>query len=253
MQRYFLNQQMPEHRSTEIVLKDDQYHHIVRVMRMKEKDQVVLVLPDHLAFKAEIIQVLEEEVHLKWIADETQSKELPVQVTIASGLPKGDKLEWIVQKGTELGANAFIPFKSEYAIVKWDQKKAAKKQERLSKIAQEASEQAHRTKVPEIKSVATFNEVLQQSAEYDFCLVAYEENAKNGEMQNFRSVMNRLKSGHKVLIVFGPEGGLSPSEISQLEERSFTVCSLGPRILRTETAPLYALSAISFATELNGF
>lgn len=252
MQRYFLTEQTPDYRSTEIVLYEDQYHHMIRVMRMKEKDQVILVLPDQTAFKAEINKILETGVHLRWVADEKQSKELPVQVTIASGLPKGDKLEWIVQKGTELGANAFLPFKSEYAVVKWDQKKATKKQERLSKIAQEAAEQAHRTKVPEVKAVATFNELLQQSEEYDFCLVAYEENAKNGEMQNFRSVLNRLEPEHTVLIVFGPEGGLSPMEINQLEERNFTVCSLGPRILRTETAPLYALSAISFATELKG-
>lgn len=252
MQRYFLTEQLSDYQTAEIIVQDEQYHHMIRVMRMKEKNQVILVLPDHKAFKAEIKEVLEDEVRLKWVADETQSKELPIRVTIASGLPKGDKLEWIVQKGTELGANAFLPFKSEYAIVKWDQKKAAKKQERLSKIAQEAAEQAHRTKVPDVKAVATFNELLQQSSEYDFCLVAYEENAKNGEMQNFHSVLSRLKPEHTVLIVFGPEGGLSPVEIDQLEKRNFTVCSLGPRILRTETAPLYALSAISFATELKG-
>ncbi|MFL2106403.1 16S rRNA (uracil(1498)-N(3))-methyltransferase [Desemzia sp. FAM 23991] len=252
MQRYFLTEQPSDYQTAEIIVQDEQYHHMIRVMRMKEKEQVILVLPDHKAFKAEIAQVLEDEVHLKWVADETQSKELPARITIASGLPKGDKLEWIVQKGTELGANAFLPFKSEYAIVKWDQKKAAKKQERLSKIAQEAAEQAHRTKVPEVKAVATFTELLQQSAEYDFCLVAYEENAKNGEMQNFRSTLSQLNPDDTVLIVFGPEGGLSPNEISQLEERNFTVCSLGPRILRTETAPLYALAAISFAMELKG-
>lgn len=224
---------------------------MIRVMRMKEKDQVLLVLPDETAFKAEITQVANDEVHLRWLSDETQQKELPVHVTIASGLPKGDKLDWIVQKGTELGAAAFLPFNSDFSIVKWDKKKAAKKQERLQKIAQEAAEQAHRTKIPELNLLVSFKELLQFSKDFDYCLVAYEENAKNGEMKQFRSVLSQLTPGDKVLLVFGPEGGLSPSEVEQLAENHFVVCSLGPRILRTETAPLYALSAISYATELN--
>lgn len=251
MQRYFLTETLEDYRSVDIVLEGEQYHHMIRVMRMEEEDEVILVLPDQSAFKAAITTVSKDEVHLKWTADEEQSKEMPVKVTIASGLPKGDKLEWIVQKGTELGAYAFLPFKSDFMIVKWDAKKAVKKQERLSKIAQEAAEQAHRTKVPEVRSIATFKELIQQSEAYDHCIVAYEENAKNGEMQNFRSILNQLQSGESVLIVFGPEGGLSPKEIKLLEERRFVVCSLGPRILRTETAPLYALSAISYVTELN--
>lgn len=251
MQRYFLAESLEDYRSEDIVLEGEQFHHMIRVMRMEEDDEVILVLPDQTAFKAAITAVSKDEVHLKWTADEDQSKELPVDVTIASGLPKGDKLEWIVQKGTELGAHAFLPFKSDFTIVKWDAKKAAKKQERLSKIAQEAAEQAHRTKVPEVHSIATFKELLQQSGTHDYCIVAYEENAKNGEMQNFRSVLNQLQPGQSVLIVFGPEGGLSPKEIQLLEEQRFVVCSLGPRILRTETAPLYALSVISYITELN--
>lgn len=251
MQRYFLTKQLADYQTEEIVLQGEQYHHISRVMRMKVGDQVILVLPDETSFKAVINTVENDTVYLKWISDETQQKELPVHVTIASGLPKGDKLEWIVQKGTELGAAAFLPFNSAYSIVKWDNKKAGKKQERLQKIAQEAAEQAHRTKVPEVQSLVAFKELIQQSQDFDYCLVAYEENAKNGEMKQFRSVLSQLKPQDKVLIAFGPEGGLSPSEVQQMQENRFIVCSLGPRILRTETAPLYALSAISYATELD--
>lgn len=250
MQRYFLTQQLEQYQTKPIVLRGEQHHHISRVMRMKEGDQVILVTPDKEAFKAEITAIKNDTVQLKWLSDEIQEKELPVSVSIASGLPKGDKLEWIVQKGTELGAAVFLPFNSEFSIVKWDSKKAKKKQERLQKIAQEAAEQAHRTSIPEVKTLAAFKELIEYSKEFNYCLVAYEENAKNGEMKNFRSVLSKLKPDDTVLIVFGPEGGLSPKEIEQLEANRFIVCSLGPRILRTETAPLYALSAISFETEL---
>lgn len=251
MQRYFLTDQPSDYQTETISLRGEQYHHMVRVMRMKEKAQVMLVLPDGTAFKAEISAIDEDSVHLQWVSDETQAKELPVHITIASGLPKGDKLEWIVQKGTELGAAAFLPFNSEYSIVKWNAKKAEKKQERLQKIAQEAAEQAHRTKIPEVQSLVSFKELVEYSREFDYCLVAYEENAKNGEMKQFRSIVSQLKPQDKVLVAFGPEGGLSPGEIELMETNGFVVCSLGPRILRTETAPLYALSAISFALELN--
>ncbi|MGY3777698.1 16S rRNA (uracil(1498)-N(3))-methyltransferase [Isobaculum melis] len=251
MQRYFLEKELAENQLQEIVITGEQHHHMNRVMRMKEATQVYLVFPSGRSIIAEIITINQEQVSLKWIADEVAEKELPIQVTIASGLPKQDKLEFVVQKITELGAAAFIPFQGHFSITKWDHKKATKKIERLQKIALEAAEQSHRRKVPTIYPLATsIEEIAQQAADYDYCLVAYEESAKENEQAVFAKVLQQVKPGEKILVVFGPEGGLAPKEIEQLETAGFLLCGLGPRILRTETAPLYVLSAISYVTEL---
>lgn len=250
MQRYFLDYLYPEYREKKIKITGDQYHHMSRVMRMKINNQVFIVLPDQTAFIAAITDINEDHLLLKWVKDEETEKELPVFVTIASGLPKGDKLEWIVKKGTELGAKAFIPFSSDFSIAKWSEKKRSKKVERLKKIAQEAAEQSHRTVIPEVNYSASIEQVIRESKKYDACLVAYEEDAKEGERKQFPLILKSLKPGDSLLVLFGPEGGLSTKEIAVLLENKFVPCALGPRILRTETAPLYVLSAVSYEFEL---
>ncbi|PLS34570.1 16S rRNA (uracil(1498)-N(3))-methyltransferase [Carnobacterium maltaromaticum] len=251
MQRYFLKEMIDDYQNQLISIEGDQYHHMIRVMRMKVEDKVFLVLPNSQAFIAEIQTIENDYLNLKWIADEHQNKELPVEVTIVSGLPKGDKLELIVQKGTELGASHFIPFAAKFSITKWDEKKGLKKIQRLEKIALEAAEQAQRHVVPTIEAVHSLSQLIEMSQRYDRLLVAYEESAKVGEDQNFAKVLKNLETGEKVLVVFGPEGGLSEKEISSLTDAGFICCALGPRILRTETAPLYVLSALSYQLELN--
>ena len=123
MQRYFID--LP-YTGGSYELAGEVFHHIVRVMRMEPGEKVYLVFPDQTAIIAEITEVKSETVVLTEVAKEEQAKELPVFVTIASGYPKGDKLEWIVQKGTELGAAAFIGFPARASVVKWDAKKLAK-------------------------------------------------------------------------------------------------------------------------------
>jgi 16S rRNA (uracil1498-N3)-methyltransferase len=166
-------------------------------------------------------------------------------------LPKGDKLEWIIQKGTELGASSFIPFNAARSIVKLEQKKIGKKLDRWQKIAKEASEQSYRNKVPTVIEPCQFNELLKIANDYDVKIVAYEESAKQGEKKNLAKAFDELTDGSSLLAVFGPEGGLTEQEVSKLEELGFLVCSFGPRILRTETAPLYLLSAVSYYFELS--
>lgn len=252
MQRYFISEERTStYRTTDIILFGEQYHHITRVMRMEIGNRVYLVFPDQQAIVAKIVKIESDFVALTWVSDEESKKELPIEVSIASGLPKGDKLDYIIQKGTELGASFFIPFQANYSITKWDKKKSEKKIARLNKIAQEAAEQSHRTRIPKISPVLSFKELLNLAPSYDACLVAYEESAKEGEALNFAKTLDKLQPNDKVLVVFGPEGGLSQNEIDSLAIVGMTVCSLGPRILRTETAPLYVLAAISYHFELN--
>ena len=249
MQRYFVNKEQINENTISIV--GDDVHHITRVLRMTEGDEILCSCQDtKKTAHCKIDEISNEQIiaHVvKWVE---ANSELPVRVTIASGLPKGDKLEWIIQKGTELGAESFIPFNAARSIVKWDEKKGGKKVERWSKIAKEAAEQSHRVTIPTIHAPFSFKQLCEVSTQYDKKIVAYEEAAKRGEKSAFARVLKEMKANESVLIVFGPEGGLSEKEVDTLLDIGFVSCSFGPRILRTETAPLYGLAAISYHFEL---
>ncbi|PLT34650.1 16S rRNA (uracil(1498)-N(3))-methyltransferase [Bacillus sp. V5-8f] len=248
MQRYFLHED--DFQGNTFRISGEDYHHITRVMRMESGDRLICVKQEGQAALCEITEIANDTVAGTVIEWKNENNELPVKVAIASGLPKGDKLEYIVQKGTELGAHEFIPFIAARSIVKWDPKKAIKKTERLEKIAKEAAEQSHRTIIPEVFHPKTLADLVSCGQEFDFKLIAFEEEAKRGETGALASVLREIKPGQSLLFVFGPEGGLDQSEIDKLIEAGFLACGLGPRILRTETAPLYALSAVSYQLEL---
>ncbi|EOL46599.1 16S rRNA (uracil(1498)-N(3))-methyltransferase [Enterococcus caccae] len=248
MQRYFLAE--PYEAKDHYRITGENYHHIVRVMRMEPGQQVFLAFRDRLAIIAEITDITEEAVVLKEISKELVEKELPVNVTIACGYPKADKFEWVVQKGTELGSHKFVGFPAKASVVKWDHKKLAKKTERLKKIATEAAEQSHRQFAPDILLLEKEQDVIDIFSSYDKVLIAYEESAKIGERSRFATTLSEMVGGESILFIFGPEGGFSPAEITEFQEHGGIVCGLGPRILRAETAPLYVLSAISYHFEL---
>jgi 16S rRNA (uracil1498-N3)-methyltransferase len=247
MQRYFVQHQANDN---QFLIDEEDRHHIVKVMRMQIDDQIICVDPNGKQAVCELSEITNSSVVadvVQWIDD---SPELPISITIASGLPKGDKLEWIIQKGTELGAQQFLPFSAARSVVKWDEKKAAKKIDRWQKIAKEAAEQSHRTILPTIINPMSFKELLKLSGDFDYKLAAYEEESRQGETSVLSTTLKEIKSGETLLIVFGPEGGLAEEEVQQLKEYGFGLCGLGPRILRTETAPLYSLAAISYHFEL---
>ncbi|MEH7414078.1 16S rRNA (uracil(1498)-N(3))-methyltransferase [Neobacillus drentensis] len=247
MQRYFVQQQANH---DHFIIDEEDRHHIVKVMRMEINDRIICVDPEGKQAVCRLSEITNSSVVadvVQWI---DESSELPISITIASGLPKGDKLEWIIQKGTELGAQQFLPFSAARSVVKWDEKKAAKKIDRWQKIAKEAAEQSHRTILPTIINPLSFKELLIKSNDFDYKLAAYEEESRQGETSVLSSTLKKMKNGETLLIVFGPEGGLAEEEVQQLKDFGFGLCGLGPRILRTETAPLYSLAAISYHFEL---
>ncbi|MDN4607063.1 16S rRNA (uracil(1498)-N(3))-methyltransferase [Sporosarcina highlanderae] len=246
MQRYFLDSPFGIDGTAKIQGGDGK--HIVKVMRMDVGNRIIAVTNGE-AFVSEIIDLLSDGVVISRKEGPLTSNEMPVEVTIACGLPKGDKLDLIVQKGTELGMRAIIPFEAERSIVKWDSKKGDKKVERLSKIAKEAAEQCHRTFIPEVQAPLSFKQLLLESKNYDIRLFADEEDAKSVEPNRIADRLKNVYHKQTVLVVFGPEGGLSRKEADALVTAKFLSVSLGPRILRTETAPLYLLSAMSYEFE----
>lgn len=247
MQRYFV----PYRASSETFqITGEDFRHIVKVMRMKEADEIICVTEDHKSARCKITNISNEAVTVEVVQWVEESAELPVHVSIVSGLPKGDKLDLIIQKGTELGATTFIPFIAARSIVKWDEKKGDKKISRWQKIAKEAAEQSHRNVIPTVEQPIDLSSLLKISEQYDVKLIAYEEESRQGEKQNLVKCLQSLGKDGSLLVVFGPEGGLTPGEVEKLQEQGFISCGLGPRILRTETAPLYLLSAVSYQLEL---
>lgn len=246
MQQYFIqgNPQSPL-----VVTDKDTAKHMFSVMRLKEGDQVTLVFDDGVKRLARVLDPIQQSLEIvEELADNT---ELPVQVSIASGFPKGDKLEFITQKATELGASAIWGFPADWSVAKWDGKKLAKKSEKLEKIAQGAAEQSKRNLIPVVRLFDKKAEFLAQLAQFDTIIVAYEEAAKEGEAAALVEAVKGLAKGDKLLFIFGPEGGLSPDEIAAFGQAGAVSAGLGPRILRAETAPLYALTAVSVLLELN--
>lgn len=247
MQRYFVNEQFDEQLQLEIV--GENAKHISKVMRMQSGDEIIVVTNGQ-AYISEIVEI-DLAVIVRNTGRTVPSPEMPIKVDIACGLPKGDKLELIAQKATELGMHALIPFAAERSIVKWDDKKGEKKTERLQKIAQEAAEQSHRTYVPEIQQPISFKQLLALVPQYDAVFIADEEDAKQIERTKFADKLKKVydSKSESILCIFGPEGGISRQEAASLLQVGAETMSLGPRILRAETAPLYALSAISYEFE----
>jgi 16S rRNA (uracil1498-N3)-methyltransferase len=248
VQRYFVHADRMT--DTLVTIVGDDVKHISRVMRMEPGDKLICCDGESRTPLCEIKEITNESIKAHIVEWVEEDKELPLLITIAQGLPKGDKLEWIVQKGTEFGASAFMPFTADRSIVKWDAKKSAKKTERLQKIAKEAAEQSHRSKIPDCSSLVSFNELLRKSKNYNFKVIAYEEAAKEDEQSNFSTILEQANPNQSMIVVIGPEGGLTEEEVSLLLENGFISCGLGPRILRTESASLYLLAAVSYHFEL---
>lgn len=249
MQRYFLPQGESETGVYELI--QDDYHHAIHVMRMTVGERCYLSLHEEISIVAEVTQITDTSVSLQFVSREDIKKEMPYHVGIACAYTKGDKLEWVAQKGTELGMNELIAYPGKTSVAKWDHKKLLKKQSRFEKIVKEAAEQSHRHGVPKVSLLEDMTSLIQTLNDYTHVLIAYEESAKQGEIAQLVHTLKEVKAGDSVVIIFGPEGGLTPNEVRQLQAIGGQVCGLGPRILRAETAPLYALSAMSYQWELS--
>lgn len=245
MQQYFIKGKAEK----EVTITDkDTIKHMFQVMRLTDEAEVVLVFDDEIKYLAKVTNSMAHELEI--IEALPDQVELPVKVTIASGFPKGDKLDMIAQKVTELGASALWGYPADWSVVKWDGKKLAKKEDKLAKIVLGAAEQSKRNVVPEVHLFEQKAEFLKSLSSFDHIFIAYEETAKAGQLATLARELKEVKPGAKLLFIFGPEGGISPAEITQFEAAGAIKVGLGPRIMRTETAPLYALSAISYALEL---
>lgn len=258
MQRYFVKPNQIEGQS--IIIRDDDAHHIIRVMRMKEDEQVIVSDNETRTVIAKIVELGSHEVKLEVVEESVKSTEPIWQVSIAQALPKGDKMELIVQKCTEVGAVAFIPFESQRVIVQYDHKKEAKRIERWQKIVKEAAEQSHRNKIATVESTKSFKQLLEGFKLYDLVLFCYEETGKGKEGQALKDVLQTFKqeiedqsSPVRILVIAGSEGGFTEQEATLAKDAGAKLVGLGKRILRAETAGIVALTCIMYESgEMGG-
>ena len=236
MQRYFARKERDY-----IVLDEGDVHHVLNVMRNKKGDEIEVVADSKLY--ACVIEST-NPLTIKINYEIPQNSELDRDLTLFFALAKGDKIEFVIQKATELGAKKIVLVKTERCVVKFDEKTFANKLLRFNKIAKEASEQSHRLMIPEIVGVIDIKNI-PNSLLADVNLLAYEKEA--GSTSSF---LEGYKKDKTLSVMIGPEGGFSEDEVNLLVNKyNFVPVSLGKRILRTETAAVYALSVLSFLME----
>lgn len=244
MQKYFINQTIQLNQTFKIESGD--HHHIEKVMRNKNGDHIISIDTAHVQYLC-IIEDVKKGI-IKPIEKLNIDNELDVEVTLIYALPKGDKFELVLQKSCELGVSHIIPLQSKRCVVKMTKEKFEKKLPRYQKILKEASEQSGRNKIPDIQNIITLKEIKNHLKEFN--LVAYEETAKQNKHGQLYKTLKELKAGQHIVVIVGCEGGFDESEINSLNELGVKCCSLGKRILRSETAPLYLLSVIGYSREV---
>lgn len=223
------------------------YNHIKNVLRMKEGDEILVSL-DGASHLCAIESLTDNEIIAVITKENFQDTTLPVSITLFQGLPKSDKLELIIQKAVELGVDEITPVQMERCIVKLDDKKQDGKVSRWQAIAESAAKQSKRTYIPTVNAPLSFNKMLEKAKTYDLFIVPYE--SENG-MQSTKDTLSKIKSGHKIGVLIGPEGGFSQKEIDLAKEQGAKIVSLGKRILRTETAAITAVGMIMLHAEIN--
>lgn len=177
-----------------------------------------------------------------------QDTSLPVKLYLFQGLPKSDKMELVIQKAVELGAEGVIPVEMSRCVVKVEEKKKKSKQSRWQAISESAAKQSKRTVIPEVFEIMSFKNALKMAEEMDLFIVPYE--SKEG-MKSTKNALSKMQKGMKVGILIGPEGGFDEKEIELAENSGGLIVSLGKRILRTETAAITALSMCMLYAEMN--
>lgn len=226
-----------------LVITGPDVKHISRVLRLKPGDVVTIATGNGREFDAVIKVITGKEVVCDIIDEKTVSTEPPVRVILYQGLPKGEKMELVIQKSCELGVSRIVPVICERTVVKLDGKKAEDRRERWQRVAEEAAKQSRRTNIPEVALPVPFALALEQMAPEDFALMPWEEENAVG----ISPLLKGYKGKNSAIAVFiGPEGGFTQEEAALARSRGIRPVSLGPRILRTETAGIAAVAIILY-------
>lgn len=244
MYQFFVEEEQVH--SDSISITGGDVNHIKNVLRMKNGEKIRVSSKSGQAYFCHISSILDDEVIAAIDnADETGT-ELDNHIVLYQGLPKGDKMELIIQKAVELGVSEIVPVAMKNCVVKLDEKKAQSKCKRWQAIAESAAKQSKRTVIPQIQMPLSWKQALEEAKELDVVLVPYEN--ERG-MEATREIFRSIPEGASIGVMIGPEGGFSPEEIAQLDKDMHRI-SLGRRILRTETAGMATLSMLIYELDI---
>ena len=219
-------------------------HHLTKVVRLRPGERIRVSVADGTNYICQVSDYVDKDL-VATVVEQVPTTELPNKIYLFQALPKGDRMETIIEKCVELGAFEIIPVEMKNCIVKLDDKKKKSKVERYQAIAKSAAEQSKRSIIPQIHSVMTFKEAFEYAQSLDVLLLPYE--SKNGMKDTF-DMLNELKAGQSIGVFIGPEGGFAPAEIELVEDK-VKLISLGHRILRTDTAAICSLSMLMLKCE----
>lgn len=239
MHRFFI----PQLYAAEMIIKDVDAKHISKVLRMQPGDKIQIVSDDGVTAIAEIVSLQADNVVVRCLEKLAESHEPSVKITLAQGLAKGEKMDFIIQKAVEMGASSIVPVAMEHSVVRLEGAKADKKVERWQKIAEAAAKQSKRDIIPQVQPVQTMQQMLTNN-DLQHKIIAYECEDRLG----LKTALQSCDKLQELLLIIGPEGGISEFELELARKNGAVPVSLGKRILRAETAGVVALSAILYET-----
>ena len=228
-----------------VTITGSDVNHIKNVLRMRPGEKIRVSSSSRDMF-CEIAELTDDFVQADILDEEAPDTELPSRIYLFQGLPKGDRMEYIIQKSVELGVYEIIPVAMKYCVVKLDAKKAGNKVKRWQAIAESAAKQSGRMMIPQVHSVLTMKEAFAYAKGFDVNLIPYE--LAEG-MKETKAILEQVKPGMRVGIFIGPEGGFDVEEVETAMAEGIHPITLGRRILRTETAGMTMLSILMFQLE----
>lgn len=229
-----------------VTITGEDVNHIKNVLRMKAGEKIRISNQQGRDYYCEISEVTDTFVQADILNEDAASTELPSKIYLFQGIPKGDRMETVIEKAVELGVYEIIPVAMKYCVVKLDAKKETAKVARWQKQAEAAAKQSKRSIIPKIHPVMSYREAVEYAMQCDVRLVPYEN--ERG-MQGTREALSTIKAGTSVSVMIGPEGGFAEDEIAQVKD-SMQVISLGKRILRTDTAGIAVMSMLMLELEM---
>lgn len=250
MRKFFVETSQINNSQIQIIGED--VNHIKNVLRLELREKIKICDKEtSVNYISEITEITAKYVNCKIIEKAENESEGNVELHIYQGLPKADKMELIIQKGTELGVSEFIPVALKRCIVKLSGKDEDKKIERWNKIAEVAAKQSMRDIVPKVRNVENIKNLCSKIQEYDIVLLAYELEENNYIKNELLKIKDKQEK-YKIAVIIGPEGGIDAEEAEILKQNGAKVISLGKRILRTETVALQVSSIIMYELENGG-
>ena len=239
MSRFFVPKESVKARTIEVSGKEA--HHILDVMRLKVLDKIVAFDGTGKEYVGFIKDIRKGALSVEIVETRSPQGAEGAKITLLQAIPKKEKMDYVIEKATELGVYAIIPLMTERTIPRWEASKKNAREDRWRKIAREAARQCGRVDIPNISAITSFKECVKNSTDHDLALIA----VLNDETVSIREALSAFRGG-KIAMAIGPEGDFTPSEALLAKESGFKAVSLGPRILKSDTAGLASLAILNY-------